>query len=1442
MRLFSRRSSRRYFKRLRFEALEPRHLLSGTSLPFDDSGLAPAGMQAICALPNLPVFNVHNFGATGNGVSDDTLAIRAALSAAESAGGGIIYLPTGTYAVDPQSSDPVAWGSIFTITASNIVFIGDGASNTHLVGYCEGLKDPVTNWYVTGQGYAKIGRFDMFTLSNSGGSLSNIQFRSLDINGQAGYTGNFEVGGDPTTGDGWDLNHKAIRMAGDFTNITGVLVFNCDIRNWRGEEVYGGGANIGTVDIINTRIRGTNGSAISFSASLTVDQCTIGGSASDQVYNGLEDLCFNGQFNTIENSTIQDASVNGLVFIGYPTASFTVSGCTIANNFIGILWSEAAHNVLVNGNAFSNNGFAMMTSIQGLYPNLPEGYSDFTISDNTFDHCGKGFNIQNYGTSTDLTSAFPNLVFNGNMVTNGSLYDGGFGGPAGSWPGFLVENTTLGAGATDVGGELPGETGQNIGLWTGTIRNNPTASAGLQFCDFNENSTTTISSFLTDLCYLGLNSTSGPLDLELNPSSLPCYPAGFQVTFLALPNETNWYLKADPTWNTFSSDLHVGTSGVTLRLNSQGLFDVVNPATSSTTSMATNTSVVASTASSVVGQTVTFTVTVAANSANPNVPTGTVDFWNGSTVLGTAAINSMGAATFSTSALTVGNHIITAAYSGDTNFASSTGQVNQTVNQASTATLTTSSASTSTFGQIVTLTAAVSVNLPGAGIPTGTVTFLDGATVLVNGQLDATGRATFNTSTLSAGNHTIKVSYWGDTSFAASSARFAQTVIQLANTTVTTKTNSFDPSVFGQAVTFFASVQAGTSPVVSGMMTFLDGTFILGGSLLDSNGRACLTTSTLAVGSHAITASYAGTTNYAPSAGQLTQVVNPAATTIAIASSASISVFGQLVTFTATLGTKLPGAGVPTGTVTFVDGATVVGTGNLNVNGIATFATSALTIGSHTITASFGGSANQAASSAMLSQSVTQVTTVAAISRSNGSSADGQMAGLPLTANASTSFVIDSTPPEVTGVFVRGTDWTSTFLDYLDNNGLGTAQLGYSIPHGTEQLAPLPWSNITTVSVDFSQNVTIATMNPGLTLLGSPDLPPAPSLSSADFQYDPATYTATWTFASALVANKYLLSIPSSAVTNTLGVALDGDWTYPSASSLGSAFWSGDGVACGDFNFRFNILPGDVNQDGAVTVADADSLHLALLQAAGGSFYSPLLDVNGNGELTGLDGRQIANAAETALPATDPIPGAGTGAQAPATGGTSSFASATASTTASIENGYPLTGTQSAAAATSAFSTTSATLDAGDLSGSAFLAPELMDSKSSQTPVSNGAVANGRQESSKPLSPMKVKSAVLLGMLPVVGVTKIGLRLLSCDCPDAGAAGFRPTTTDSSRDSQAAPRLISALTIPQEMPIDLIASEAQGRRARTFQLSDVLEAEIRDQVIAELIQSNGDAR
>ncbi|WP_030356030.1 Ig-like domain-containing protein, partial [Streptomyces scopuliridis] len=96
------------------------------------------------------------------------------------------------------------------------------------------------------------------------------------------------------------------------------------------------------------------------------------------------------------------------------------------------------------------------------------------------------------------------------------------------------------------------------------------------------------------------------------------------------------------------------------------------------------------------------------------------------TLLGTATLTG-GVTTFTTSTLSVGSHSLTAVYNGNVNFAGSTSPIDpQTVNKAATSTALTSAPDPSVFGQPKTLTATVTAVPPGAGTPTGTVSFFDG--------------------------------------------------------------------------------------------------------------------------------------------------------------------------------------------------------------------------------------------------------------------------------------------------------------------------------------------------------------------------------------------------------------------------------------------------------------------------------------------------------------------------------------------------------------------------------------------------------------------------------------------------------------------------------------------------------------------------------------------
>ena len=205
------------------------------------------------------------------------------------------------------------------------------------------------------------------------------------------------------------------------------------------------------------------------------------------------------------------------------------------------------------------------------------------------------------------------------------------------------------------------------------------------------------------------------------------------------------------------------------------------------------------------------------------------------------------------------------------------------------------------------------------------------------------------------------------TSAAGDTSEFSACAAAVSGASSTSVASSLNPSTVGQSVTFTATV-TGNSP--TGSVQFKNGVVNLGGPVaLNGSGVAALATSALTQGSHAITAVYGGDANNATSpSAVLPQVVNPlpaGATTTALSSSLNPSTLGQAVTFTATVS----GAS-PTGSVQFFNGASSLGTSALGGGGTATLTTSALTQGSHTITAVYSGDASNAASTSPAVQQV----------------------------------------------------------------------------------------------------------------------------------------------------------------------------------------------------------------------------------------------------------------------------------------------------------------------------------------------------------------------------------------------------------------------------------------------------------------------------------------
>ena len=422
-------------------------------------------------------------------------------------------------------------------------------------------------------------------------------------------------------------------------------------------------------------------------------------------------------------------------------------------------------------------------------------------------------------------------------------------------------------------------------------------------------------------------------------------------------------------------------------------------------SMSMDLSIDSSANPAVYSQPITLSVSVSASTVTQGMvaPTGTVEFYDGGLNLGSATLGGSGTAGWTVSNLAVGQHCITASYSGNINYDTAWSQTFwQTVEMATTTTISSSSPNPSTFGQMVDLTATVAAVSPGADTPSGMVTFYDGTTCMQLGSvvLDDSGSATLPVSALAAGEHYITATYDGDGSFAGSSSSISQGV-QMATTT-TVASPSSNPSTYGQSITFTATVAAVSpgSGTPTGSVTFYDGTTALGSATLNNSGIATLSTSALTVSSDWITALYGGDTDFTNSSSAvIDQVVDPGTPTVTVGSSANPSSFCRSITLTASV-VGPAGLSTPTGTVEFYDGTTPLGQAALDSSGSVSWPTAGLTGGEHAITAAYLGDANYVSTTSAMNVEVYPAASAVTV----GSSANPSTYGQPITLMATVTF------------------------------------------------------------------------------------------------------------------------------------------------------------------------------------------------------------------------------------------------------------------------------------------------------------------------------------------------------------------------------------------------------------------------------------------------------
>ena len=278
----------------------------------------------------------------------------------------------------------------------------------------------------------------------------------------------------------------------------------------------------------------------------------------------------------------------------------------------------------------------------------------------------------------------------------------------------------------------------------------------------------------------------------------------------------------------------------------------------------------------------------------------------------------------------------------------------QTVTKASASTSITSSSNPSNYGQSVTFTATVKAASNSGGTPTGSVTFYDGDTALSSNVPLVSGSASIKTSALTVGSHNITAVYSGDTNFTGGTSNVL--VQKVRGKTVCSWPSRPGPCNFGQTCTFKVQIGWQGSVAPTGNVTFYDGPNSIGTG--NWSGDTAVLNCLLSSGSHNITAKYSGDDNYDGSTSDVVnQTVNKVSSATTLKSLVNPAKSGSNVTFTATVVATTPGAGSLSGSVTFKDGTTTLGTITLS-SGKATFSTSKLSVGTHSITAIYSGDGN----------------------------------------------------------------------------------------------------------------------------------------------------------------------------------------------------------------------------------------------------------------------------------------------------------------------------------------------------------------------------------------------------------------------------------------------------------------------------------------------------
>jgi Bacterial Ig-like domain (group 3)/MBG domain (YGX type) len=582
--------------------------------------------------------------------------------------------------------------------------------------------------------------------------------------------------------------------------------------------------------------------------------------------------------------------------------------------------------------------------------------------------------------------------------------------------------------------------------------------------------------------------------------------------------------------------------------------DIVN-GTLTVTGAPTTTTLTAP-ATSTYGTSVTLTATV---TSADGTPAGTVNFYSGTTLLGTGTLNAGGVATLSTTAIPGGTDSLTAGYGAAGNFGASTSTASTiTVSQA-TQTITFPPIASRPYGSApfsVTATSSAGNKYP------VTITVQSGPATIAGGTVTLTG----------AGTVVLQASQAGDASYSAATP--VQQSFQVTPAPLTVAANNATRA-FGAA-----------NPTFTGTVTGA----VNGDTFTETFTTTATTTS--AVGSYPIVPAVTG----ANLASYTVNIVNGALSVTGVSTTTTLSApgtaaYGASVALTATVAAT---SGTPTGVVTFYSGATALGTGTLN-NGVAALTTTTLPAGTDSLTASYAATANFGASTSAATvitvTAASQTITFAPIaSRAYGSAPFAVTATSSLGSSYPVTITVQSGPAVINGGMLTITGAGTVVLQAAQ---AGNADYAAATATDSFQVTPAPL----TVKANSATRI-FGTANPAFTgtvtgAVGSDSFSES-FTTSATTTSNVGSYPIVPAVTGARLAN-YAVTIVNGTLSVT-GVATTTTLTAPASSNAGASVTltatvsSASGTPGGTVTFLSGSTPvgtGTLSASGVATLSTA---------------------------------------------------------------------------------------------------------------------------------------------------------------------------------------------------------------------------------------------------------------